>query len=97
MKQTKAICELLAARKAKLTITELVILKVLNRKPLYMAQLREILDSNPGTLNKTINVMMKHGWVKKTRRVEATGYIGSNYSALLSLTAKGKQLLASLR
>lgn len=97
MKDAKTINELLAARKARLTITELVILKLLNRDPLYMAQLRETLDTNAGTLNKTINIMLANKWVKKTRRVAATGYAGSNYSALVSLTAKGKQLLLSLQ
>lgn len=96
MKQTKEINQLLAARKARLSLTSLVILKILNRKPLYMAQLCEVLDTNPGTLNKAVNVVMKHSYVKKTRREAATGYAGSNYSALLSLTAKGKLLLESL-
>ena len=85
MKLNKELRDLLAYRNQGLTLLEIIILKMLEKRPMYLVEIREVLDSDPGSVNTVINRLQEKGFVVKDKIPVKSGYQGPPLSALVRL------------
>jgi len=75
--------QLLEYRQLGLTLNQAIILELVKQQPRYVAELREVLDMDNGSLNKALNRMIAEGFLVKEHRPAKSRWQGPPLSALV--------------
>lgn len=81
----KPLQRLLDYRDKRLTLLGAIIIEMVREKPMYLVEIREMLDMDPGSANKLINRMEREGWVVKEFEPAPSDNRGAPKSALVRL------------
>lgn len=83
---------LLSYREEGFTLFEAAVVELVRPAPLYLVQVRETLDTDPGTLNRAVNRLIRFGVLEKTFEPAASGFRGAPMSALISLKQDAEEV-----
>lgn len=93
MKYPKNTSRLMVAYKSGLTLPQWLLLHLLRRKALYLSEIAEQMDIHKTTARKFVRRLASAGYVEVVFSPAATGNIGAPFSALVTLTPEGVNIL----